>query len=466
MTSSAVSNDWVAELGKGFAGPLLQPNEPGYDDARKIWNGSGDRRPALIARCTGVSDVIAAVRFARKTDVLTAVRGGGHSIPGHSCCDDGLMIDLSPMKGIRVDPRSATAQAQPGVKWGEFDRETAVFGLAVPGGYVSTTGIAGLTLGGGIGWLGRKHGLTCDNLIGADVVTAAGDLVHVSEDENEDLFWGLRGGGGNFGIVTTFEYQLHSVPSVLGGALIYKGQRLADVLPRFSDFALAAPNELTTLGLMITAPAGVGYPNEMEGAPVLYVGVCYAGDAEDGQRVLDELRAEAPPDLDTMRAMSYPKLQAMIDDGGWGLPWYEKAAYASEITDEALETVVAGWDRRTSTRSQLYMQQMGGKIAEVSDDATPFSNRDTQFVYMAMNGWRRGEDPTPHVQWARDVWNDLQPHTKPGVYVNFDSEDGGDRVQATYGPKYERLSRLKAKYDPGNLFRLNQNIRPAEPAAV
>jgi FAD/FMN-containing dehydrogenase len=252
--SEGISQAGVDELGAEFAGPLLLPTDPGYDEARDVWNGSLDRKPALIARCTGVQDVAAAVRFARRHDLLTAVRGGGHSIPGHSVCEGGLMIDLSPMKGMRIDVEARTAQAQPGLKWGEFDRETGAYGLAVPGGYVSTTGIAGLTLGGGIGWISRKHGLTCDNLIGADVVTADGELVRADAERNADLFWGLRGGGGNFGIVTNFEYRLHEVPSVLGGALIYRGGRAPEVLPAFRDFALAAPRELTCLVLMVNAP--------------------------------------------------------------------------------------------------------------------------------------------------------------------------------------------------------------------
>jgi len=462
MTTNPISATAISELSRRFAGPLLQSGDDGYDDARQIWNGSADRRPGLIARCTGVQDVLSAVRFAKAHDLLTAVRGGGHSIPGHSVCDDGLMIDLSLMTAIRVDPRFRTAVAQPGLKWGGFDRETHAFGLATPGGYVSTTGIAGLTLGGGIGWLGRKYGLTCDNLISADVIVADGELVHASEDENPELFWGLRGGGGNFGIVTAFEYQLHALDSVLGGAVVYRGDRLAEVLPQFRDFALAAPRELTTLALIITAPERAPYPPDMRGQSALFVGVCFAGPAEDGQAVLDDLRSVAKPDLDLVKEMSYPRLQSMLDDGpGWGLPWYEKASFADVITDEALDILVTRWSARTSPRTQLYMQQMGGRIADVGEDDTPFSNRDTQFVYMMMNGWELGEDPRPHVAWARETWAALQPHSKRGVYVNFDSDDDETRVQATYGPKYQRLSEIKAQYDPGNLFRLNQNILPA-----
>jgi FAD/FMN-containing dehydrogenase len=451
----------VGELRRRFAGPLLSAGDPGYDAARDVWNGSHDRRPGLIARCTGVADVAAAVRFAARHDLLTAVRGGGHSIPGHSVCDDGLMIDLSLMKGMRVDVAGRVAQAEPGLKWGEFDRETGAYGLAVPGGYVSTTGIAGLTLGGGIGWISRKHGLTCDNLIGADVVTAEGELVRADADREPELFWGLRGGGGNFGIVTNFEYRLHRVPSVLGGALIYRGERAAEVLPAFRDFALAAPRELTCLVLMVDAPRHRPYPEDMQGGPVVFVGVCHTGPVDDGNRTLDELRAVAAPDIDITREMSYVKVQDMLDDDGWGSPWYEKASYAREVTDAALATLIERWGARTSDKAQLYMQQMGGAIGDVGEDATPFGGRDTEFVYMAMGGWERGEDPTPHVEWSRETWRALQPDAVDGVYVNFDSDDDAGRVRATYGEKYERLRRLKARCDPGNLFRLNQNIEPA-----
>lgn len=459
--AEGISRAGVDELGAEFAGPLLVPTDPGYDEARDVWNGSLDRKPALIARCTGVQDVAAAVRFAARHDLLTAVRGGGHSIPGHSVCEGGLMIDLSPMKGMRIDVEARTAQAQPGLKWGEFDRETGAYGLAVPGGYVSTTGIAGLTLGGGIGWISRKHGLTCDNLIAADVVTADGELVRADAERNADLFWGLRGGGGNFGIVTNFEYRLHQIPSVLGGALIYRGERASEVLPAFRDFALAAPRELTCLVLMVNAPRHRPYPEDMQGEPVLFVGVCHTGPSEVGQRTLDELRALAAPDIDMTREMSYVRIQAMLDDDGWGSPWYEKASYAREVTDAALATLVERWGERASDKAQLYMQQMGGAIGDVGEDATPFGGRDTEFVYMALGGWEPGEDPAPHVEWTRETWRALRPDAVDGVYVNFDSDDDPDRVRATYGEKYERLRGLKAKYDPDNLFRLNQNIEPA-----
>jgi hypothetical protein len=449
-----------------FDGPLLRPGHDEYDAARTIWNGSSDRRPALIARCTGPDDVAAAIEFGRSHDLLVAVRGGGHSIPGHSVCEGGLMIDLSLMKGVRVDPAARTVRAQPGVKWGEFDVETGAHGLATPGGYVSTTGIAGLTLGGGIGWLSRPYGLTCDNLVAAEVITAEGDRVRASEDADAELLWGLRGGGGNFGVVTSFEYQLHAVPSVLGGGLVHRGDRAAEALARTVEFALAAPDELTVLALMLTAPDRPPYTEEMRGGPILFVGVCYAGDLAVGAGVVDHLRATSQPDLDFVREMPYSKLQRMLDDGhGWGEPWYEKAAYAAEITPEALSTFSSCWDRRVSTRDQMYMQQMGGRITRVPDDATPFENRATQFVYMVMSGWEHGQDRAPHVAWARETWEALSPHSRPGVYVNFDSEDDQSRVRATYGPRYDRLAALKGRLDPTNLFRLNQNILP-KPALV
>lgn len=451
-----------AELRAVFDGPLLEPGDAGYDLARNIWNGSGDRRPALIAQCGGVDDVRAAVGFARKHGLLTSVRGGGHSIPGHSVCEGGLMIDLSLMKGVRFDEARLTARAQPGVKWGEFDREAARADLATPGGYVSTTGIAGLTLGGGIGWLSRLHGLTCDNLVSAEVVTSDGELVRAGSDENADLFWGLRGGGGNFGIVTSFEYRMHPLSTVLGGALVYDGRRTEEVLGQFAEFALAAPDELTMLGLLITGPRHPSYPEHMQGQPVVFIGVCYAGDIEAGERLLGEFRTGTRPDLDFVREVPYVKLQRMLDnDATWGVPWYEKATYARDITPEAIATFADHWRGRVSERDQMYMQQMGGRISRIPDDATAFGNRETEFVYMIMSGWKRGQDPAPHIGWARDGWAAMQPYgAGQGVYVNFDSEDDPARVEATYGPKYERLGRLKGTYDPTNLFRLNQNIRP------
>lgn len=460
--ASALPAGAESRLRASFDGPILSPGDEGYDLARTIWNGSADRRPGLIARCTGVDDVRAAVRFARTHDLLTAVRGGGHSIPGHSVCEGGLMIDLSLMKGVRVDARRRTARARPGVKWGEFDRETAVHRLATPGGYVSSTGIAGLTLGGGIGWLSRLHGLTSDNLVSAELVTADGDLVRADADENAELFWGLRGGGGNFGIVTGFEYRLHPLQTVLGGSLVYRGERTQEVLGQFADFALAAPDELTMLGLLITGPRHPSYPDHLQGEPVVFIGVCYAGRPEEGRPLIDAFRAATKPDLDFVREMSYVRLQRMLDDdAAWGLPWYEKATYAREVTPEAIAAFSDHWRGRVSDRGQMYMQQMGGRISRVAEDATAFGQRRTQFVYMIMSGWDRGEDPTAHVEWARAGWHAMQPHgAGRGVYVNFDSEDDHGRVEATYGAKYERLRRLKSVYDPTNLFRLNQNVPP------
>lgn len=462
-----ISGAAIRSLRSKFDGPLLEPGHDGYDAARTIWNGSADRHPALLARCTSADDVAAAIAFGRAHELLVAVRGGGHSIPGHSVCEGGLLIDLSLMTGVRVDTASRTVRAQPGVTWGRFDVEAGAHGLATPGGYVSTTGIAGLTLGGGIGWLSRRFGLTCDNLIAADVVTAGGERVRAAEDRDADLLWGLRGGGGNFGVVTSFEYRLHEVPSVLGGGLVHGAERADGALAATVQFALDAPDELTVLALMLTAPDRPPYPDDMRGKPILFVGVCSVGDLGTGARVMDALRAVAAPDLDFVREMPYTRLQRMLDDGhGWGEPWYEKAAYTAEITPDALQTFGRCWAGRVSVRDQMYMQQMGGRIARVPDGATAFQNRQTQFVYMVMSGWEHGQDPTPHVAWARRTWDELSPYSQPGVYVNFDSDDDQHRVRATYGSRYERLAALKARYDPTNVFRLNQNILPAPALAA
>jgi FAD/FMN-containing dehydrogenase len=454
----------IDEVGGSFRGELLLPTSPGYDTVRRIWNGAIDRRPAFIARCTGVADVVAAVRFARERDLLVAVRAGGHGVAGHAVCDGGLMIDLSPMKGIRVDPQARTARAQAGVLWGELDRETQLHGLATVGGIVTHTGIAGLTLGGGIGWLMRRYGATVDNLLSVDLVTADGELTTASETVNPDLFWGLRGGGGNFGIVTSFEYRLHPVgPTVLAGPIFHPLEDAAQVLRFYREFAAAAPDELTTVFELSVAPPIPALPQEFHGRQIVMVGACYAGRPDDGIGVVRALKEFGRPIADFLEPKPYLALQSMFDPlvpHGWHRYW--KAVELPPLTDGAIDTLVEHAPAPTSPRSYCIVFQLGGALNRVGVDDTAFGQREAAHNVNINAVWTE-DDPEPerHIAWARDFFDALQPHTSGRVYVNFLGDEGQDRVRAAYGERtYERLARLKRIYDPTNLFRLNQNIRP------
>ncbi len=452
------------ELAESFRGQLLLPTSPGYDAARRIWNGAIDRRPACIACCTGVADVIAAVRFARERDLLVAVRSGGHGVGGHALCDGGLVIDLSPMKGIRVDPASRTARAEAGVLWGELDRETQHHWLATVGGIVTHTGIAGLTLGGGIGWLMRKHGATVDNLLSADVVTAQGDFITASEEENPDLFWAIRGGGGNFGIVTSFEYRLHPVgPIVLAGPVFHALQDAPEVLRFYREFIAAAPDELTTIFELSVAPPAPFLPETVHGKQVVMVGACYAGSPDEGAEVVRPLKQFGRPIVDLLGPKPYTALQSMFDPmvpHGWHRYW--KSVELPPLTDTAIDTLVEHAPAVSSPKSYCIVFHLGGALARVGADETAFSQRDAAHNVNINAVWTE-EDPDGerHIAWARDFFDAMQPHAGGRVYVNFLGEEGDDRVRQAYGARnYERLARLKTVYDPTNFFRLNQNIQP------
>jgi FAD/FMN-containing dehydrogenase len=453
------------ELGGSFAGEMLLPTSPGYDAARRIWNGAIDRRPACIARCTGVADVISAVRFARERDLPVAVRSGGHGVAGHALCDGGLVIDLSPMKGIRVDPHARTARAQAGVLWGELDRETQLHGLATVGGIVTHTGIAGLTLGGGLGWLMRKYGATVDNLLSVDLVTADGELVTASADENPDLFWGVRGGGWNFGVVTSFEYRLHPVgPAVLAGPIFHPLEDAPDVLRFYREFAAAAPDELTTIFNLRVAPPLPFLPEDVHGKPVVMVGACYAGSPENGIDVVRPLKEYGSPIVDLLEPKPYVALQSMFDPGvphGWHYYW--KSVELPPLTDDAIDTLVEHAAAQTSPRSYCIVFQLGGAVSRVGPEETAFGQRHAAHNVNINTAWTE-DDPEPerHIAWARDFYDALQPHATGRVYVNFLGDEGEGRVHAAYGDRaHERLAQLKRVYDPGNFFRSNQNIRPA-----
>ena len=453
----------VGALQEAFGGELISPDHPGYNEARKVWNGMIDRRPALIARCAGVADVRSAVRFARMHDLLVAVRGGGHNVAGTAVCEGGLVIDLSPMNGMRVEPRQRTARAQPGLLWGEFDRETQTFGLACPGGIVTHTGIGGLTLGGGFGWLQRKYGLTCDNLTSADVVTADGELLTVSDEEHADLFWGIRGGGGNFGIVTSFEYQLHPVgPQVLAGVLVHPAERALEVLRFYRDYITEVPDELSVFVASRKAPPAPWLPERIHGRPVVILATCYAGPSlEEGERVLRPLRAFGQPLVDLIRPVAYTMHQGFLDAGvPHGLRYYWKSHYMPSLSDAAIETLVAHAWRMRSPSSYSLLFQLGGAISKVKEGDSAFSGRAARHAITIDGVWSdpEGADDT---EWVRDYFASLQPFSTGGVYVNFLGNEGQERVKASYGAaKYDRLVTLKNKYDPTNFFRFNQNIEP------
>jgi FAD/FMN-containing dehydrogenase len=451
-----------AELESSFRGELVRPGEPSYDEHRRIWNGSIDRFPAVIARCAGVADVIAAVTFARRTGLVVAVRGGGHSFPGLSVCDGGIVIDLSPMKGIRVDPEARTARAQAGVLIGELDRETQAFGLAAPAGIVTHTGLAGLTLGGGIGWLMRKHGLTIDQLLSVDLVTAEGEFVKASERENTDLFWGVRGGGGNFGIVTEFELRLDPVgPVVLAGPIFWPMAESPRVLRFYREWIAEAPDDLMTIVVHRKAPPLPFVPTELHGEPVVAVVCCYAGDVEDGQEIVRPLKQLGSPALDLCEPKPFTQHQAMFDPtyphGRW---YYFRACDVAELTDEVIDITVDHSMRISSPLTAFPIWQMGGAVGRVGEDETAFNGRGAGHSFNISGSTETADGFDREREWAREFWSALEPH-HTSVYVNFLMEEGEERVREAYGPeKYDRLKALKRKYDPDNLFRLNQNIPP------
>ncbi|HVM06531.1 MAG TPA: FAD-binding oxidoreductase [Acidimicrobiales bacterium] len=452
----------VEEFRRTFSGEVVQPLDDGYDEHRKVWNGSIDRRPGVIARCRGVADVRAAVRFGRRHELLTAVRGGGHSFPGLSVCDAGLVVDLAPMKGVRVDPAARTVRAQAGVLLGELDRETQAFGMAVPAGIVTHTGLAGLTLGGGIGWIMRKHGLTIDQLVSVDVVTADGELVTASEHRNADLFWGVRGGGGNFGVVTDFEFRLNPLgPDVMAGPVFWPMEEAPEVLRFYRDWIADCPDELMTIVVQRRAPALPAVPPDLVGKLVIAVAACHAGPVEDGERVMRPLKAFGSPVLDLCRPKPFLAHQQMFDPSfrhGWW--YYVRSCDVAALTDEVIDVVVDHGLRITSPISSIALWQMGGAVARVGDDETAFNGRGAGFTFNINGNSLTGDGFDAERQWARDYWSALRPyHTS--VYVNFLMEEGEDRIRQAYGPgKYDRLKAVKRAYDPTNFFRLNQNIAP------
>jgi FAD/FMN-containing dehydrogenase len=452
-----VAEEAVHQLANAMRGSLLRPDDAGYEEGRQVWNGNIDKRPALIARCTGVADVIAAVTFAREQRLLVAVRGGAHNAAGYATCDDGIVIDLSPMKGIRVDPARRIAYVQAGVTWAELDRETQVFGLATTGGTVSNTGVSGLTLGGGMGWLQGQYGLSCDNLLSADVVTADGRCLRASAAENPDLFWALRGGGGNFGVVTSFEFQLHPVgPQVLGGMMLYPMDQARAMLRFYREFSQGLPDEAgTAFGALLTLPDGV---------PAAAMILGYNGPLEEGERVLAPARSFGAPLADLIQPMTYCERQTVLDAGfaAHGVQRYWKSGFADQLSDAVIDLLIEGANPLPSPLSAIALFRVQGAVTRVAPEATAFALREPFWDVNVVAQWLDGAESERHIAWGRQLWARIEPLTGGRVYINhFASDDRPERVRASYGANYARLAVLKRTYDPDNLFRLNPNIRPA-----
>lgn len=435
----------------GLRGELILPDSDKYDSARSIWNAMIDKYPAMIVRCAGVSDVIASVKFARANEVRIAVRGGGHNIAGSAICDGGLVIDLSAMKSIRVDPVARTARAEPGLTWAEFDHETQVFGLATTGGVVGTTGVAGLTLGGGVGWLHAMYGLTADNLLSADVVLADGSFVRASANENEDLFWALRGGGGNFGIVTSFEYRLHPVSKVLAGPVFHPAERAVEVLRFYRDFTAKLPDELSVYTGFLTDP---------EGNRLIGIVVCYVGDVEEGERLIKPVREFGPPVADMIGQIPYTALQSMFDAAfPTNMQNYWKSGFMSDLSDEALEIIAQHAVAPPSPTSMVMIENYHGVYGRIPATDTPYSNRDANYDLLILASWTDPADSDVNRDWARSFHKAISPHLSNKAFPNLmGQEEMADRARDAYGANFERLAEIKKKYDPTNFFQANINI--------
>lgn len=452
---TGVSSTALAALETQINGSLLRSGDQDYDRARHVFNAMIDRRPAVIVRCVDSNDIIQGVEFARRHELPLAVRGGGHSVAGKSVCDGGIMLDLSGMKGIQIDPEGRTATAEPGLTLGEFDRATQAYGLATPLGIVSVTGIAGLTLGGGLGWLNGKHGLACDNLLSANVVTADGQLITASETENQDLYWAIRGGGGNFGVVTSFTYRLHNVGKVLAGNLTFQPDRAHEAMRFCDEFTRTAPDELSSAGAL---------GRDGDGNPVFAITVCYSGSIEEGEDVLHRLRSFDAIIEDTVAPIDYLALQTAPDPGfPEGRQHYWKSGYLRDLSDDAIETLLGFVAEIPSPFSGIGLQQMSGVASRIDPTATAFAHRARQYDMLILSQWEDPTDSDQNIAWTRSLFEAMEPFLEDAVYSNNLGEEGEERVRAAFGDNYNRLATIKAKYDPSNLFQLNQNIKPASP---
>jgi FAD/FMN-containing dehydrogenase len=460
-TAPTLDETAVQGLAASMRGNLIQPSDPGYDEARTIYNAMIDKHPALIAHCSNVADVIAAVNFARDNDIIVAIRGGGHNGPGLSLVDDGLVIDLSAMNGVRVDPVNRTARVEGGSLLGDLHHASNAFGLATPSGIISTTGVGGITLGGGLGHLTRQMGLAIDNLLEADVVLADGSFVTASETENPDLFWALRGGGGNFGVVTSFLFRLHPIPNLYAGPMLWHLDRSAEVLRWYRDFITNAPDDLNGFFAFLTVPAVAPFPEELWNQKMC--GVVWAYTGETPEEVFAPIRVQfGPPALDWVGPISHPALNSMFD-GIYpaGDQWYWKADFVTEIPDEAVDIHVQYAEQLPTGKSTMHLYPIDGVAGRVAKDATAWNYRDAKWGMVMVGVSPDPADNERMIDWTRSYWSALHPYSAGGAYVNMMMEEGQDRVRASYGEHYDRLAQIKAKYDPGNLFRVNQNITPA-----
>jgi FAD/FMN-containing dehydrogenase len=454
----------VGDLKSRFGGALLQPGDEGYDSARRVFNAMIDRRPTLIAQCRNVSDVILVVDLARSRGSLLSVRCAGHNVAGFAVCDDGIVIDLSPMKGIAVDVEARSVRAEAGCTWGEVTDALQLHGLAATGGFVSVTGVSGLTLGGGFGWLVRKHGLAIDNLLAAEVVLADGSYVTASPTENADLFWGLRGGGGNFGIVTSFTFRTHEAGTVLGGIVVHPATAAAGLLRRWRDFEAGAPDELTQGAMLFHFANDPGVPEPMRGSAVIAAGGVYAGSIEEGQKLLAPFRAYGPPVADLFQPMPYSAAQRMADFL-WppGQLNYWKSCFLESLSDAAIDVITDFFARVPSSHTVVVLESLGNSsIQRFPEGSTAFVERRYPFNFLITSAWSSPVESDRNILWTRQFYEAMQPHAAKAAYVNYLGDEGAEGVRRAYGEhKLARLAALKAKYDPGNLFRMNQNIKPA-----
>ncbi|HSR41425.1 MAG TPA: FAD-binding oxidoreductase [Longimicrobiales bacterium] len=458
----------VEDLSARLHGELIRPGDDGYDDARRLFNGIHDKRPGLIARCTGAADVRDSVDFAREHEVLLSIRGGGHNVAGTSSCEGGLMIDLSRLRSVRVDPDRRIADVGPGATWGDVDRETQAFGLVAPGGVVSTTGVAGLTLGGGLGWVRRKYGMTIDSLLAVDMVTADGDFVRASEEENQDLFWAVRGGGGNFGVVTSFRFRLHPLgPEIYLAAPMYPAEEAREILPRWRDFCETLDDETSGFAMFQTLPPADAFPEEARNQEVLALPAMYAGPVEEGQRVLQPLRELGTPVLDLSAVMPFEQLQQAFD---WLFPWggryYWKTATIPALDEEAIDAIVGVGDSRSSPRTISAIWQMGGAMSRIPPEDTAYGSRDAPWLLDCDSFWTDPEEDETHIRYTREAWERMSARSDGGMYLHYGVLEPQDRIRQAYGDNYDRLVEIKRRWDPHNLFRMNQNISPEDGTEV
>ncbi len=451
----------ASSLSGSFRGELIQPGDERYEAARKVYNGMIDRHPALIARCADVADVIVAVNFARERNLLVSIRGGGHNAGGLGVCDDGLVIDLSLIRYTHVDPLAKTVRVGGGCTWGDVDHATHAFGLAVPSGIISTTGVGGLTLGGGLGHLSRKYGLAIDNLIAADVVLADGRLVTASESQNMDLFWALRGGGGNFGVVTSFLFRTNPVHTVYGGPMLWEMDQASTIMKWYREFIMQAPEDMSGFFAFLIVPPGPPFPEHLHNKNMCGVVWCYTGPMEQAEAAFKPIREQFPPALDFVGPIPYPALQSMFDALYTpGLQWYWKADFMNELSDQAIDIYIKHGSQLPTWQSTMHLYPVNGAAHSVGRNDTAWSYRDATWAEVIV-----GVDPDPankHLitSWAREYWEDIHPYSAGGAYVNFMMEEGQERIKASYRDNYERLAIIKGKYDPTNFFRVNQNIKP------